>query len=116
LQIFINIILNSIFDEFLKEGWALKENQKFGNKGGGTKFSKKIITILQGFFHAGNIDKSDRYNAQSMYSELLKMAEENEISQESIPKVESIQSWITRYSAACKTESSKNALNNNNNE
>jgi len=28
----------------LKKGWALKENQKFGNKGGGTKFSKKTVT------------------------------------------------------------------------
>ncbi|CAJ0836163.1 12_t:CDS:2 [Entrophospora sp. SA101] len=81
-----------VFDEFLKEGWALKENQKFGSKG-------------------GNINKSDHYNAQSMHSELLKIAEEGEIDQESIPKVESIQSWIIHCSAAHKTESSRNAIN-----
>ena len=39
------------------------------------------------------------------------MAEESEISQESIPKVESIQSWITRYSAAYKAGLSRNAIN-----
>ena len=90
----------------LSLGWALKENQKFGNKGGGTKFSKKTVTILQGFFHAGNVDKSDCYTAQDMHSELMKMAEDNEINQESIPKIESIQSWIARYAVAYKTEAS----------
>ena len=90
----------------MKKGWALKENQKFGNKGGGTKFSKKTVTILQGFFHAGNVDKSDRYTAQDMHSELMKMAEDDEINQESIPKIESIQSWIARYAVAYKTEAS----------
>ncbi|CAJ0855379.1 12142_t:CDS:2, partial [Entrophospora sp. SA101] len=83
-------------------GWALKENQKFGNKGG-AKFPKKIITILQVFFHAGIVDKSDCYTAQDMYSELIKMAEDDEINQESIPRVESIQSWITCYAAASDT-------------
>ena len=95
----------------MKKGWALKENQKFGNKGGGTKFSKKTVTILQGFFHAGNVDKSDRYTAQDMHSELMKMTEDDEINQESIPKIESIQSWIARYAAAYKTEASRNIIN-----
>ncbi len=95
----------------MKKGWALKENQKFGNKGGGTKFSKKIVTILQGFFHAGNVDKSDHYTAQDMHSELMKMTEDDEINQESIPKIESIQSWIARYAAAYKTEASRNIIN-----
>lgn len=46
-----------------------------------------------------------------MHSELLKIAEEGEISLESIPKAESIRSWIARYSAAHKTESSRDAIN-----
>ncbi|CAJ0863144.1 187_t:CDS:2, partial [Entrophospora sp. SA101] len=80
----------SISDEFLKKRWA-KENQKFRNK--------------------GNVNKSDRYTAQDMYSELIKMAEDGEINQESIPRVESIQSWITHYAAACKAEASRNVIN-----
>ena len=58
-----------------------------------------------------------------MYSELIKMAEDGEINQESIPRVESIQSWITRYATACKAKASKNVINlinvefsNNNNQ
>jgi len=46
-----------------------------------------------------------------MHTELMKMASDGEISQESIPKVESIQSWISRYAAACKAEASKQAIN-----
>jgi len=77
-----------------------------------TKFILDFISsILQGFFHAGNVDKSDRYTARDMHSELMKMAEDGEINQESIPKIESIQSWIARYAAAYKTEASRNILN-----
>jgi hypothetical protein len=66
---------------------------------------------LQGFFHTGNVSRSDRYSAQNMHAELVKMADDGEISQESIPKVESIQGWISRYAAACKAEMSKQAIN-----
>ena len=45
-----------------------------------------------------------------MYSELLKMTEGDKISQELNPKVESIQSWITCYSAACKLNHQKMLL------
>ncbi|RHZ79736.1 hypothetical protein Glove_141g92 [Diversispora epigaea] len=57
----------------LMSGWALKANQKFGKRGG-AKMSKRIITLLQGFFHAGNANKSDRYTAHDMLSELNDMA------------------------------------------
>jgi hypothetical protein len=46
-----------------------------------------------------------------MHAELVKMANDGEISQESIPKIESIQGWISRYAAACKAETSKQAIN-----
>ena len=46
-----------------------------------------------------------------MHSELMKMAEDDEINQESIPKIESIQSWIACYAAAYKTEASRNIIN-----
>ncbi|RHZ74544.1 hypothetical protein Glove_221g16 [Diversispora epigaea] len=101
----INIEENFIIDtEFqLASGWALKANQKFGKRGG-VKMSKKIITLLQGFFHAGNANKSDRYTAHDMLSELNDMAIEGELDPEIIPKVETIENWIGRYSAACKRE------------
>ncbi|CAG8488196.1 14871_t:CDS:1, partial [Dentiscutata heterogama] len=38
----------------------------------------------------------DRYNAQDMYRELLKCAEDGEISSEEVPKLATIQNWITK--------------------
>ncbi|RHZ78941.1 hypothetical protein Glove_153g66 [Diversispora epigaea] len=97
-------LYHSINIEFqLISGWALKANQKFGKRGG-AKMSKKIITLLQGFFHTGNANKSDRYTAQDMLSELVDMAASEELDPETIPKVETIENWIGRYSAACKRE------------
>ena len=88
----------------------MKENQKFGKRGG-TRIPKEIVTLLQSFFQAGNANKSDRYSAEDMYAELNDMADKKEISAESIPKVETIRGWITRYAAACKAEMSKIVLN-----
>ncbi|RHZ77160.1 hypothetical protein Glove_184g92 [Diversispora epigaea] len=102
-----NITVDAEFQ--LAPGWALKANQKFGRRGG-TKMSKKIITLLQGFFHAGNADKSDRYSANDMLSELTHMANNGELDSEIIPKVETIENWISRYSAACKREMAAIAL------
>ena len=48
--------------------------------------SKKIITLLQGFFHAGNADKSDRYSANDMLLELIHIANNGEFDSEIIPK------------------------------
>jgi len=72
--------------------------------------SKKVIALLQGFFHAGNADKSDRYSANDMLSELIHMASSGELDPEIIPKIETIENWIGRYSAACKREMAAIAL------
>ena len=44
-------------------GWALKANQKFGKRGVGKRISSKVRILLEGYFLAGNINKSDRYTA-----------------------------------------------------
>ncbi|PKB99016.1 hypothetical protein RhiirA5_430399 [Rhizophagus irregularis] len=102
-----NFNVNAEFQ--LASGWALKANQKFGKRGG-ARMSKKVIALLQGFFHAGNADKSDRYSANNMLSELIHMANSGELDPEIIPKIETIENWISRYSAACKREMAAIAL------
>ncbi|GET57671.1 hypothetical protein GLOIN_2v1535567 [Rhizophagus irregularis DAOM 181602=DAOM 197198] len=74
----------------LKPGWALKENQKMGNKGGGKRISKKVIQYLQAYFHAGNLNPKDRYTAEKMHESLKELAHENELSVEDIPEVKTI--------------------------
>ncbi|CAG8730189.1 21031_t:CDS:2, partial [Rhizophagus irregularis] len=70
----------------LKAGWALKENQKFGKKGAGKRMTNQVRTLLEGYFMAGNADKSNRYTAQDMQCELEKCAQEGEINKEDVPK------------------------------
>ncbi|CAG8522212.1 6441_t:CDS:2, partial [Racocetra persica] len=85
-------------DKFsLNSGWALKANQKFGRKGTGKRISPEIRALLEGYFLAGNINKSDRYTAQDMHDELVQHAQEGEIKVEEVPKVATIQNWIGYY-------------------
>ena len=101
---------NSVDKGFpLGAGWALKETQKFGKKGG-AQIAKNIVSLLQAFFHAGNADKSDRYSANDILSKLIHMSNNEKFDSEIIPKVETIENWIGRYSAACKREMAAIAL------
>ena len=72
-------------------GWALKANQKFGKRGVGKRISSKVRILLEGYFLAGNINKSDRYTAQDMYNDLVQCAKEDKIKIEEMPKVTTIQ-------------------------
>jgi len=109
-------ILNffSLDQEFpLSKGWALKENLKLGNKGGGKRISKKVVQYLQGFFLAGNLRAADRYSPESMHACLKELAAEGELTLKEIPTVKIIKGWIGRYSANFKKEASEKALMEN---
>ena len=88
--------LDEITEFPLSSGWATKEVQKYGKKGSGKRIKKRILAILEECFLAGNVDKSYRMTAQDMWN--LK-AQEEEIESLDIPKVTTIQGWITRYVA-----------------
>ena len=95
----------------LNLGWALKANQKFRKRGVGKKISPEIRILLERYFLAGNVNKSDRYTAQDMYDELVQYAQEGEIKMEEIPKVATIQNWISRYTREHKQEAAARGLN-----
>ncbi|GET62126.1 hypothetical protein GLOIN_2v1812351 [Rhizophagus irregularis DAOM 181602=DAOM 197198] len=63
---------------------------------------KYIIVLLEGYFLAGNLNKSDRYSVQEMWNELTKLAEKGRLEETDIPKVSTIQNWIIRYAAQYK--------------
>ena len=94
----------------LAVGWALKEVQKYGKKGGGKHMKKRIILTLEQFFLAGNIDKSYRMNAQDMLDVLKLKVEEGEIENSDLPKLSTIQGWITRYTAQLREKSAQTTL------
>jgi hypothetical protein len=88
----------------------LKEVQKYGKKGGGKRIKKKIVLILEQCFLVGNIDKSCRMNAQEMLDVLKLKVEEGEIENSDLPKLTTIQGWITRYTVQLRERSAQTTL------
>ena len=85
--------------------FLLKNNQKFGRKGGGKCIPKIIVKHLKPCFHSGNHDKSQRFTPEDMHKELLEESACNsQFSPDEIPKVETIRNWISRYSAEMKKD------------
>ena len=66
--------------------------------------AKKVISLLQAFFHAGNANRSNHYSASDILNELNDIANKGKLEFEVISRLETIQNWIARYSAACKHE------------
>ncbi|CAG8856707.1 19626_t:CDS:1, partial [Gigaspora margarita] len=58
------------------------------------RISPEIRALLEGYFLAENINKSDRYTVQDMHDELVRHVQEGEIKVEEVPKVTTIQNWI----------------------
>lgn len=71
---------------------------------------KKVKSLLECFFHNGNINPYDKMNAQEMHKALYSFVESGEIEEDDIPKVSTIQGWISKYSAALKQLASEKAL------
>ncbi|CAB4421308.1 unnamed protein product [Rhizophagus irregularis] len=81
----------------LASGWATKEAQKYGKKD-------------EECFLVGNVDKSYRMTAQDMWDLLTLKAQEGEIESSDIPKVTTIQGWITHYAAQLHEKSAQTML------
>ena len=58
----------------------------------------------------GNIDKSCRMNAQEMLDVLKLKVEEGEIENSDLPKLTTIQGWITRYTVQLRERSAQTTL------
>ncbi|RIA95636.1 hypothetical protein C1645_733919 [Glomus cerebriforme] len=93
----------------LPSGWVTKEVQKYGKKGSEKRIKKRILAILEECFLAGNVDKNYRITAQDMWNLLTLKAQEKEIESSEIPKVMTIQDWITRYAAQLHEKSAQEA-------
>jgi len=83
----------------LESEWALKSKQKYGKKEGRKRISKRVWKLLEEYFLEGDIDKSKRFIATTMLENLRRKVEEGELDEEEILKLQTIQGWISRYSA-----------------
>ena len=69
-----------------------------------------VKAYLEGFFLAGNMNKTDRMSAKDMVIELNKLAEDGEIQKDEVPEIKTIEGWITRYSASLRKESAEQRI------
>ncbi|CAG8681644.1 8327_t:CDS:1, partial [Cetraspora pellucida] len=74
----------------LPRGWALKGNQKLGNRGSDKRIKKNIKSLLESFFLNRNHRAQDRMNAQTMHDALLKYAEDKDIKKKDILRISTI--------------------------
>jgi hypothetical protein len=88
-------------------GWALKSNQKLGGKGKGKRMKKQVKELLKSFFLNGNLNQKDKMSAKDMYNELLTFVESGELEAEDVPKVTTIQNWISTYARAFKEQATE---------
>lgn len=88
----------------LSSGWALKSNQKLGKRGAGKRITQKVRRYLEGFFLAGNVDKTNRMTATEMVKELEILVAENEITAEEVPSIKRVDNWIAAYAAGLRRE------------
>ena len=83
-------------------GWALKENQVYGKKGGKKQIGDKVKEYLQIYFLSGNMDRSQRFSAKDMLQGLEERVEFGEITSEELPTIKTIEEWISRFAASHK--------------
>ena len=71
----------------------------------------QITSLLEGFFLAGEADRTRRYTAETMLEELNVMAEEEgQFDKSEVPKLQTIRGWITSYAAVFKKKNAKRTL------
>src|SRR5438874_2332261 len=85
-------------------GWALRNNQKYGKKGSGKRMTAIVKAYLEGYFLAGNVNKTDRMSAKDIVIQLQNLAKEGEIQFDDVPEIKTVEGWIARFSSSLRKE------------
>lgn len=99
----------------LTNGWALRNNQKYGKKGSGKRMTATVKAYLEGYFLSGNANKTDRMSAKDMVKELQNLAKEGEIQLDDVPEIKTVEGWIARFSSSLRKEYAAQRIAENNN-
>ncbi|EXX57761.1 hypothetical protein RirG_204100 [Rhizophagus irregularis DAOM 197198w] len=74
--------------------------------------TKQVKELLKSFFLNGNLNQKDKMSAKDMYNELLTFVESGELKAEDVPKIITIQNWISAYARTFKEQATENMVNN----
>ncbi|RHZ54903.1 hypothetical protein Glove_421g102 [Diversispora epigaea] len=78
-------------------GWALNSN-KNSKKEPWKQIKKNVKHILENMFHTGTANPNHKFSAQQMHEELIRLVQFGELEENDIPKISTIQNWITGFS------------------
>ncbi|CAG8843068.1 29897_t:CDS:1, partial [Racocetra persica] len=59
--------------------------------------TERVKQFLKTYFLSSDIDKKNRFTASTMLEELQKKVETGELEADEIPKIKTVENWITRY-------------------
>ena len=97
-------------------GWALKSNKNYKQEPW-KRISKSAKHLLENMFHAGTANPNNKFSAQQMHEELVRHVQLRELDEDDIPKISTIQNWITGFSrkwkesvAICELEVRENEI------
>ena len=72
-----------------------------------------VKKMLEQMFLQGNIHAKNRITATDMYNRLNEFANNGELEQDEVPKVSTIQGWISRYHKIFLEQATRTALDPN---
>ena len=72
--------------------------------------TERVKQLLKTYFLSGDMDKKNRFTGSKMLEELRKKVETGELEVDEIPKIKTIENWITRYNQEHKKESAAKEL------
>jgi hypothetical protein len=87
---------NNSHDVFVS-GWALKSNKNYKQEPW-KRISKSAKHLLENMFHAGTANPNNKFSAQQMHEELVRRVQLGELDENDVPKISTIQNWITGFS------------------
>ena len=76
-------------------GWAFRERQEFGKRGDGKHMTEQVKQLLKTYFLSGDVNKKNQFTASTMLEELQKKLGTGELEVDEIPKIKTIENWIT---------------------
>jgi hypothetical protein len=97
---------------FFFSGWALKENE-IRTREPVKRMTVEIKRLLEIMFHTGTANPRQKMNAQQMHEELLQRVQQGELCEEDIPKVSTIQNWISGFSRRWKEAMALRSMDEN---
>ncbi|CAG8675828.1 12736_t:CDS:1, partial [Cetraspora pellucida] len=79
-------------------GWALKDNEKIHERDPVKRMTEQVKQLLETMFHTGTANPCQKMTAQQMHEELMIRVRNSELEQVDMPKITSIQNWISGFS------------------